>query len=363
MALIDKLLRNSTIKETALIKESKVFGKKDMIQTAVPMLNVACSGRVDGGLLPGLLTIAGPSKHFKSAFALILAAAFQKKHPEGVILFYDSEFGSPESYFESAGLDVDRVVHSPLTNIEELKFDLMQQLEGLTKDDQVFILIDSIGNLASKKEVDDALDGKSVADMTRARQLKSLWRMVTPHLNLKDITLVNVNHTYKEIGMFPKDIVSGGTGGIYSSDAIWIVGRAQEKEKASDKEISGYKFTINIEKSRHVKEKSKIPITVNFEGGILIWSGLLELALEGGYARKPKVGWYELVDPDTGEVLTDKLYREKELERAGSLWKMMLSETTLASFISKKYTIASGELIQSNDEDSADEEPQEIDEV
>jgi intein/homing endonuclease len=34
--------------------------------------------------------------------------------------------------------------------------------------------------------------------------------MITPHLTLKDIPLVVVNHTYKEIGMFPKDIVGGG---------------------------------------------------------------------------------------------------------------------------------------------------------
>jgi hypothetical protein len=45
--------------------------------------------------------------------------------------------------------------------------------------------------------------------MTRAKQLKSLFRMVTPHLSLKDIPMAVVNHTYKEIGMFPKDIVGG----------------------------------------------------------------------------------------------------------------------------------------------------------
>ncbi|MEK9700023.1 MAG: hypothetical protein VW270_29860, partial [Candidatus Poseidoniales archaeon] len=84
--------------------------------------------------------------------------------------------------------------------------------------DKVIIIIDSIGNLASKKEVEDALDGKSVADMSRAKQMKSLFRMVTPHLTMKDIPMVVVNHTYKEIGMFPKDIVGGGTGSYYSAD-------------------------------------------------------------------------------------------------------------------------------------------------
>ena len=307
------------------------------------MVNVALSGRIDGGLTPGLLMLAGPSKHFKSAFALLMAAAYQKKYPEAVVLFYDSEFGTPQSYFESFDVDMDRVIHTPITDVEQLKFDIMQQLDGLDKKDKVCIVIDSIGNLASKKEVEDAMSGKSVADMSRAKQMKSLFRMVTPHLNLKDIPLVAVNHTYKEIGLYPKDIVSGGTGAYYSADAIWIIGRQQEKV---DKEIKGYHFIINIEKSRHVREKAKIPVSVTFEGGISKWSGLMEVAEAGGYVVKPKVGWYEAVDPSTGEVLCDKMMRAKEIVDNKEFWLMMLEKTDLATFIKEKYTMATKSLLE-----------------
>lgn len=349
MSLIEKLMKNSSIKATSPIMDSKVYGKKEMAITPVPMVNVALSGRVDGGLVPGLLMLAGPSKHFKSAFALLMAAAYQKKYDDAVILFYDSEFGTPQAYFESFGIDLDRVVHTPITDVEQLKFDITKQLDGIDKNDHVCIVIDSIGNLASKKEVEDAMNEKSVADMSRAKQLKSLFRIVTPHLNLKDIPLVCVNHTYKEIGMFPKDIVSGGTGSYYSADAIWIIGRQQEKEGS---EIAGYHFVINIEKSRHVREKSKIPITVTFEGGISKWSGLMDVAEKLGYITKPKVGWYEAVNPATGEVLTEKLMRAKEINSNGDFWKMMLSKTDLAEAIKNQYTIATRNLIA---EDSVDE--------
>ena len=353
-SLMEKLAKNSTIKATSNIMDSKVFGKKDMAPTPVPMVNVALSGRIDGGLVPGLLMLAGPSKHFKSAFALLMAAAYQKKYPDAVVLFYDSEFGTPQSYFESFGVDMDRVIHTPITDVEQLKFDIMQQLDGLDKKDKVCILIDSIGNLASKKEVEDAMSGKSVADMSRAKQMKSLFRMVTPHLNLKDIPLVAVNHTYKEIGLYPKDIVSGGTGAYYSADAIWIIGRQQEKE---GKDIAGYHFIINIEKSRHVREKSKIPVTVTFEGGISKWSGLMDVAEAGGYIVKPKVGWYEAVDPKTGEVLCDKMMRAKEIADNKEFWLMMFEKTDLATFIKEKYTMASKTLL---DDDSQIAENMEI---
>ena len=210
MSTLEKLRKNSTIKDTSILSKSKFFQKKDMIPTTIPVINVALSGRLDGGLTPGLTMWAGPSKHFKTAFSLLMAKAYLDKYEDGVVLFYDSEFGTPQSYFDSFGIDTERVIHTPITDIEQLKFDIMQQVNQIERGDHVIIVIDSIGNLASKKEVEDAMDGKSVADMSRAKQLKSLFRMVTPHLTLKDIPCVVVNHTYMEIGLYPKAIVGGG---------------------------------------------------------------------------------------------------------------------------------------------------------
>jgi hypothetical protein len=126
-----------------------------------------------------------------------MVSAFQKKFPEGIVIFYDSEFGSTEDYFKANDVDPERVLHCPITNIEELKFDIMNQIDTFEKNDKIMFFIDSIGNLASKKEVEDALKENAAADMTRAKQFKSLFRMVTPHLTLKDIPMVAINHTYQ----------------------------------------------------------------------------------------------------------------------------------------------------------------------
>ena len=346
MSLKDKLIKNSTIEMTATLTDSKIYTKKDVITTPVPMINVALSGTVDGGITPGLTMLAGPSKHFKTGFALLMASAFLKKYKEGVVLFYDSEFGTPQSYFNAFGIPFDSVVHTPITDIEELKFDIMQQINTLDRKDQVMIVIDSIGNLASKKEVDDALDGKSVADMSRAKQLKSLFRMVTPHLTLKDIPMIVINHTYKEIGLYPKDIVGGGTGSYYGSDNIWILGRQQDKD---DKEIKGYHFVINVEKSRYVREKSKIPITISYDGGINRWSGLLDVAIDGGYIVKPKAGWYATVNQDTGEVNTPSM-RAGDIVHNKDFWVKMFQETDLADHIEKKYKMSMGPIMEEDAE-------------
>ena len=160
MSIMNKLKKNSKVEFTSILSESKFFTEKDMIQTDVPMINVALSGNIDGGLAPGLTVLAGPSKHFKTSFALIMAAAYLREHEDAVLLFYDSEFGSPQDYFKSFGIDTSRVLHTPITNVEELKFDIISQLEGIDRGDKVIIVIDSVGNLASKKELEDAINEK-----------------------------------------------------------------------------------------------------------------------------------------------------------------------------------------------------------
>ena len=328
MSIMDKLKKNSKIKTTEVLSDSKFFTEKDMVQTDVPMVNVALSGSIDGGVTPGLTVLAGPSKHFKTSFALLMAGAYLKAKEDAVLLFYDSEFGSPQSYFEQFGIDTSRVLHTPIANVEELKFDLIGQLEELDRTDNVIIVIDSIGNLASKKELEDAMNEKSVADMSRAKALKGLFRMVTPYLTMKNIPMLAVNHTYKEIGLFPKDIVGGGTGIYYSADNIWILGRQQDKVGT---EIKGYHFVINVEKSRYVKEKSKIPISVSWEGGVQQFSGLLDVALAGGYVVKPSNGWYSVAGDEKKVRQADTLKKE--------FWTPIFEGTDFAEFIKSQYSI------------------------
>ena len=343
-SIMDRLKKTSTVKSTSVVSESIYFQEKDLVQTSIPMLNVALSGDLNGGLGPGLTVIAGPSKHYKSNLSLVLAKSYMDAHPESVVLIYDTEFGITPRYLESFDIDVNRVLHTPIEHVEQLKFDIIKQLEAMEDGDKVFILIDSVGNLASKKELEDALNEKSVADMSRAKALKGLFRMVTPYLNTRDIPLVCVNHTYKEIGMFPKDIMSGGTGIYYSANQIFFMGRRQNKKAG---EVLGYDFVIKVDKSRFVKEQSKIPITVSWEGGVNRFGGLLDVALISGHVVKPSNGWYARVDTETGEVGTK--VREKETHEE-EFWAPILADESFVEFIRNGYQIG-GTVTAFDDED------------
>lgn len=468
--LLARIKKASVIKETSVFSTSKLMNDRENIVTSIPALNIAFSGDVDGGYSSGLNVIAGASKHFKTLIMLLAAKAYLDKYKESVMIFYDSEFGALQDYFKSVGIDTDRVVHIPVKNIEELKFDVMQQLELIKRGDKVFIGIDSVGNLASVKEMEDAINQKAVADMSRAKSLKALFRMVTPYLTMNDIPMFAVAHTYQTQEMFSKTVVSGGclvtgtnirmangslkpieaiqvgevvqtlnirnnvthtwnpdtlaegnpecleiefadglvvgcslkhpfmvngdwveaqkltiddqldmfqpktmgiksitpigkqpvydisvdetehyvlengvvthnTGIYYSATNIYIMGRQQEKDAEG---IAGYNFIMNVEKSRQVREKSKIPLTVLFNSGINRYSGLIDIAVELGAVVKPSNGWYSKVDLDTGEV-DPKKYRAKETDTA-DFWDSVLKSQKFKDMVKNKFQLAGSNI-------------------
>ena len=52
-SLMDKIRKNSTIKESASLNESKLFDK-DVVPLPIPALNIALCGDMNGGFYPGL---------------------------------------------------------------------------------------------------------------------------------------------------------------------------------------------------------------------------------------------------------------------------------------------------------------------
>jgi hypothetical protein len=145
--------------------------------------------------------------------------------------------------------------------------------------------------------------------------------------------------------LYSKDVVSGGTGIYYSASNIFIIGRQQEKEGT---DVIGYNFIINVEKSRCVREKSKIPVEVTFEDGISTWSGLLDVALESGHVVKPSNGWYSKKDESTKYRLADTYTH--------NFWSSILKDPEFQEFVKRKYLLAHGALVADLTDDEIESE-------
>lgn len=349
MGIMDKLKKSGSIKTAEVLTESFLFNVKDIIKTDVPIINMAFSGDVSGGFTSGLTILAGESKTFKTMMSLYCLKAYQDKYKDSVCLFYDCEFGVTPQYLKTFGIDTDRIIHIPLEHIEQLKFDIVKRLESIERGDRVFILVDSLGNLASKKEVEDAESEKSVADMSRAKSIRSLLRIITPHLTQKDIPCFMVNHIYMEQGMFPKTVIPGGTAVTYAANQIFVITKAQEK---TGTEVTGYRFTLNVHKSRFVKEKSKFPFSVDMDSGINKYSSLIENAIESGHIVKPSQGWYSKVNTTTGEI-EDKKYRLADTHNI-EFWQSILKDESFISWVKNRYQY--GEIPNFDDDSLQPEE-------
>lgn len=349
--LIKLALKNTKVAEASILSKSTLFNKT-VTKIGIPMMNVAFSGDLDGGMTSGILTIAGPSKTFKSLFGLMLCSFYLKEHPESIMVFLDSEFGSRPAYFDKWGIDKSRVIHMSISDLEQFRFEMVRMLEAFKRGDKVIFLVDSIGNLASLKETQDAIEGNVTVDMTRAKVIRSIHRIITTRLNIKDLLLIEINHIYDAMDNSKAKVVSGGAGGYYASDDVWIVSRQQVKEKVGNKEVLvGWNFTITVDKSRSIAEKTKFDFTVYMDSGMDRYSGIFEEALEAKFIITETQGFYQMIDLDTGEVL-EKKWRRSAIEETDYLARLV-ENNKFKEFIRNKYN-PQGKLLQ--DDTKADAE-------
>ena len=334
-ALMDKILASNTIKGADILSQSKFF-VEEFYDTQIPALNIALSARIDGGLSKGSTVIAGDSKTFKTMFMLRTVKSYMDAKPNAIFVFYDNEFGTNNDNFASVGIDTTRVIHKPITNIKELKDDIYQLAVDLTESEDIIIGIDSLGSIASKKEQDDALTGSEKADMTRAKQIKSFWRLINPYLNIKKIPLLAIGQTYDSQEFIPKTIIGGGTGMEYFPNNTWLITKSQVKT-ADKKTFLGSIFTVNVHKGRLTREKSQFKIRVLFDKGIDKYSALVDIAYNLGFIEKTKIGRKTAYYPIGKEELT----MTEEDTSCREFWDDILSDQKFKDAVYDRYSLGS----------------------
>lgn len=334
MSELLKKLRKNTIVDAQLLKNSKYFDNVKKIPTRVPLMNLALSGKLKGGLPAGILQIAAPPKHFKTNFMLEIMHGYQteKAGKDYLIVLYDSELGSTPEYYTKCGIDTSRVDHRVIKSVEELKSDIANLLNDIEEGDDVLICIDSLGMLRSNKEATDAINTKEVADMTRAKAINSLFRIITGESAIKQIPIVVVNHSYQTQELYAKEVASGGRKTQYAAHTLLFITKAQEKE---GDELAGFRFTLRAGLSRYVKENATFPIIVKFGHGIERYSGIFDLALEHGFLVAEKQGWYKFKDAKP----EDKAVRKSAIETDETVMEAFLNNIEFTNKVEAAYSL------------------------
>jgi len=180
--------------------------ERNYISTGIYILNALLSKSIlNGGIASNRFTIfAGPTQTGKSYICLNTVRNAQK---EGYnVIYIDTEFAIENPDFDMFGIDTsdpNKFILIRSNKVENLKIFLAQLLDELKKFKEkgedvskTMFVIDSLGALASKKEIEDAIKGNDKQDMSRAKATKSMLRIIIDDLGYLGIPLLATNHTY-----------------------------------------------------------------------------------------------------------------------------------------------------------------------
>lgn len=262
------------------------------------ILNALVSGSIFGGIPSNKITaIAGESGTGKTFFCLSVVKNFLNIDPDAGVIYFETESAISKSMIENRGIDSKRMVIFPVDTIEEFRTQSVRIIDKYMeqpKEDRkpLMFVLDSLGMLATNKEVEDASNDKNVRDMTKAQLVKSVFRILTLKLGKANIPMLVTNHTYDVVGSYvPTKEMGGGSGLKYSASTIIYLGKKKEKDGT---DLVGNIIKCEAKKSRLTKEGSKIEARLYFdERGLEKHYGLLELGEEAGL-WKNTAGRYEI---------------------------------------------------------------------
>jgi RecA/RadA recombinase len=330
---VDEMNPDSTV-----LDESTLSTADEWIDTGSHALNAIISGSLHKGIPAGRITgFAGPSMAGKTLIMNKIMANAQKKGYIPVI--WDSEVAVDKRSAENAGMDTSKVKYYPVETVEDCRNQMCAFLDNVIKinnpEYKFIVAIDSLGNLASAKEIRDTSAGKDAADVgQRAKAIKSMMRTLTYRAAKAKVPILFSNHIYEGMEMFPTltKNQSGGKGPIYLASVLVQLSTKNEKTSENPDEasvaisnnVSGVTLTAMTVKNRFVPNFLKTEIYLNFKTGLDKYSGLFEIAT--AYNVLVKTGNRYLL----GE---ENLGFRKDIEKNSEAWSkiMPVLEKTLSS--------------------------------
>lgn len=315
-SILDNIAKSVPIQIEKEVKEKK------FISTGVYLLDAALSARLlGGGIATNRITaFAGESGSGKSFLAYSVAKHAQK---EGYCVIYiDTEQAIDLEDLPKFGIDNSlekfRLIRS--NKVEDINITLTQLVDELKEQKlagfelpKLMIVLDSLGQMASKKEKEDLLKGDIKQDMTKAKALGSLFRSINTDLGYLEIPLLICNHTYLTLDMFPQEKLRGGNGLLYSASVIGFMSKSKLKtgeEDDMDLGQSGITVLFKTSKSRLAKPK-KIRFDISFVSGLNPYTGL------DAFCRPE---YFEQIGIAKGKCEVNKKTGEMTFTPGGNFW-------------------------------------------
>ena len=355
MSLLSKISKEKDFKE--VIENISEQPKPEDLSTGCFALNGILSGNVYQGIPEDtIVALCGESNSGKS---LILAHMVKNALEKGYdVLLFDSERAVRKDYYESIGCDTDRIFRVPVSSALDFRnqaFKIIEKYYSMAQEgNKLFVGLDSMGNLASDKELVDASKEKSAADQgTNAKLQNSAFRVISSLASKYNFPCVFTNHVYAN----PNDlfgtrgVISGGSKAIYNSHIILYFERLVNKEEIVDalgktrKSDVGIKIKVTTIKNRNYVENQTVYLSLRYDSGINPYSGLLQFAIRAGVLENKPRGYLVTATGKTvyeKNLFTPEIFDENALEKINE-WLGQNGYSSLSDIFSDDVAKALGE--------------------
>ena len=286
---LKQFIKESGNEYASIVEEGVAAGDvHNYIDTGSYLFNGLLSGSLHGGLPSNKITaLAGETATGKTYFALGIVKQFLDTNPDGGVLYFESESAIPKELIIQRGIDPKRMVILPVVTIQEFRSQAIKCLDAyLAEEEQkpMLMILDSLGNLSTTKELEDTAAGAETRDMTRAQIIKATFRVLTLKLGRANVPLIVTNHTYDVIGAYmPTKEMGGGSGLKYAASSIIYLSKKKDKEGT---EVVGNIIHCKTQKSRLTVENKMVDVRLGYHSGIDKFYGLLEFGEKHGIFKR-----------------------------------------------------------------------------
>lgn len=315
--------------EATFLSESALSNVDTWYDTGCYALNAIISGKLrDGGVPKGrIVGFSGESGVGKTYIINKILGIAQKKLGLMPVIF-DTEFAVDKESAINVGLDPTHTKYVPVYTVEQCRNQLSTFLDSIVEkglQGKFIVSVDSLGNLASQKELDDVVKDKSASDMgLRAKTLKAMMRLITYKAAAAGTTILFSNHVYGDpTAMYPSLVKNqaGGSGPTYLASVLCQIAASNEKQDENNdqdemlteaRNYSGKTLKFLTVKNRFIPQYLQAGIYLNFKTGLDKYSGLRDMAVnhgvlisngptfqigidseDGKYKKGDKIGYYK----------------------------------------------------------------------
>lgn len=328
------------IKQSLKRKPPVILAPNEYLSTGSTVLNLACSGRVNGGFGKGrYYFIVGDSASGKTWLVLtcLAEASISPVFKNYRFIYDNSEDGALMDVERFFGESVAGKIEPPALRKGEPVFsstieEFYYNLHSAAEDGRPFVyILDSMDSLSSEEEITKFLASKKAHatgdaakgsyGTAKARANSGGIRQILPKLRKTGSILIVISQTRDNLGFgFETKTRSGGKAlRFYATVELWssVVGKIRKTVMGKPREL-GITAKIQVKKNRQTGRETSVDVPIYWSYGIDDLGGCVDFLVNEGFWKKKKgsidATEFEVCEPREKLIrLIEKEGREKEL--------------------------------------------------